>query len=81
MTSTPTGKALLIIQRVFLLHHFLQSSILHNLSVASKVTTLAMDSMFFFSDRLFRLQAVFRVAKKMTLWMYGSITQTCHRWG
>ena len=68
MSSTPTGKALLLIQRVLYLHHFLQSSIPHNLGVASKVTILAMDSMFYLVDRLLHLQAVFRVAGKMPLW-------------
>ena len=51
ISSTPTGKYLIIIQRVLSLHHFLQSSIPQNLGVASKVTTLATDSMFFFADR------------------------------
>ena len=46
MTSTPTGKALIIIQPVLYLHHFLQSSIPHKLGVSSKITTLATDSMF-----------------------------------
>ena len=46
MSSTPTGKDLLVIYRVLSLHHFLQSSIPHNLGVASKVTTFATDSMF-----------------------------------
>ena len=69
MTSPPTGKALLLIQRVISLHHFLQSAILQNLSVASKVTSLATDSMFFFADHLLHLQGVFRVARKMPLWM------------
>ena len=68
MTSTPTGKAFLLVQRVLPLHLFIQSSIPQNLVVASKVNTLAMDSMFFFADCLLRLQAVFRVAKKMSLW-------------
>ena len=63
-TSTPTGKALLLVQRVLSLHHFIQSSIPHNLSVASKVTTLATDSIFLFADSLLHLQAVFRVAEK-----------------
>ena len=40
----------------------MRSSIPQNLGVPSKVTTLAMDSMFFFADLLLRLQAVFRVA-------------------
>ena len=62
MTSTPTGKALVLVQRVISLHRFIQSSITHNLGVPSKVTTLAMDSMFFFADPLIHLQAVFRVA-------------------
>ena len=66
MTSTPEGKALVLVQHVLSLNHFLQSSIPHNLGVASKVTTLAMDSMFFFVDRLLHLQAVFRAAKKNT---------------
>ena len=52
MSSTPTGEALLLIQRVLYLHHFLQSSIPQNLGIASKVTTLATDSMFFFPDPL-----------------------------
>ena len=47
MTSTPTGKALLLIQCVLSLHNFLQSSIPHNLGVTSKLTTLATDSVFF----------------------------------
>ena len=47
--------------------------------IASIVTTLAMDGMFFFSDRLLHLQAVFNVAgKKSTvdvgyLWYLGCI--------
>ena len=64
MSSMPTGKALLIVHSVLSLHHFLQSSIPQNLGVPSKLTTLAMDSMFFFADRLLHLQAVFRVAGK-----------------
>ena len=67
MTSTPTGKALLLVQCVFYLHHFLQSYIPQNLGIASKVATLAMDSMFFFVDNLLHLQAVFRVSGKMPL--------------
>ena len=68
MSSTPTGKALLLIQCVLYLYHFLQSCIPQNLGVASKVTTLATDSMFSFADRLLHLQAVFRVAiKKFTV--------------
>ena len=51
MSSTPTWKALLIIQRALSLHHFLQSSIPQNLGVDSKVTTLATDSMFFLAYR------------------------------
>ena len=65
MTSTSTGEALLLVQRVLSLRHFLQSSIPQNLGVASKITTLAVDSMFFFAVRLFHLQAVFRVARKI----------------
>ena len=67
-TSTPTGKDLLPVQSILSLHHFLKSSIPQNLVVASKVTTLAMDSMFFFANRLLLLQAVFIVAGKMPLW-------------
>ena len=68
MASTPTGKALLLVQRVLSLHHFLQGSLTQSLGIASKVTTLEMDNMFFFADCLLQLQAVFRVAGKMTLW-------------
>ena len=53
---------MLIIQRVVSLNCFLQSSIHQNLGVASKVTTFAMDSTFFFADLLLHLQVVFRVA-------------------
>ena len=67
ISSTPTGKALVLVHCVVSLHHFLQSSVPQNLSVASKVTTLAMDSMFFFAGRLLHLQAVFIVAGKMSL--------------
>ena len=62
MTSIPTGKTLLLVQRVLYLHHFLKSSIPENLGVASKVTTLEMESMFFFANCLLHLQAVFRVS-------------------
>ena len=62
MTSTPTGKDLILVKRVLLLHHFLHYYIPQNLGVASKLTTLEMDSMFFFADRLLHLQAVFRVS-------------------
>ena len=65
MTSTLKSRALLLVQRVLSLHHFLQSSTPQNLGFASKVTTLAMDSMFFFADSLLHLQAVFIVAKKI----------------
>ena len=60
MTSTPTGKALLIVHSVLSLQYLLQSYIPQNLGIASKVTTLAMDSMFF--NSLLRLQAIFRVS-------------------
>ena len=43
---------------------FFWSYIPHNLGVASKVTSLVLDTMFFFADCLLRLQAVFRVARK-----------------
>ena len=64
MTTMTTGKTFLLVHHLLSLHHFLKSSIPQNLGVASKVTTLAMDSMFFFTNRLLRLQAVFRVAGK-----------------
>ena len=64
MTSTPIKRALLIVQRVLSLHHFLQSSILQNLGVAPKVINLSIYSMFFFVDSLLHLQEVFRVARK-----------------
>ena len=48
MKSTPTGKVLLLIQSAVSLHSFIQSSISQKLGVTSKVTTLAMDSMFSF---------------------------------
>ena len=67
MKSTPTRKALLIFWSVLYLHHFLQPSIPQNLGVESKVTTLAMDSMYIFSDSLLHLQAVFRVTKRKCL--------------
>ena len=64
MSSTLEGKALILTQSVLSLQKFLQYSIPPNLDFASKVTTLATDSMFFFADRLLRLQAVFRVSRK-----------------
>ena len=73
MSSIPTGKALVLVQIVLSLHHFLQSSIPQNLGVASKVTTLATESMLNFLDRLLHLQAVFRVCGKMPLCTQGSI--------
>ena len=68
MTSALTVKALLLVQRILYLHHLLQYYIPQNLGIPSKVTTLAMDSMFFFADSLLHLQAVFRVSGKMPLW-------------
>ena len=68
MTSNPTGKALILIQCVLALHHFLQSSITQNLGVSLKLITLATNSVLFFVDRLLHLQAVSRVARKMPLW-------------
>ena len=47
MKSMPTGKALLLVQRVLFLHLILQSSIPQNLGVASKVTTLEIEITFF----------------------------------
>ena len=64
MTSTPSGMPLLLVQRVISLRHFIQSSVTQNLGIASKVTTLAMDSIFFFADCLLHLQVVFIVAVK-----------------
>ena len=69
MLSMWKNKAFLLVQRVLSLHNFLQSSVHQNLGVSSKVTTLEMDSMFFFADNLLHLQAVFRVSGKMPLWM------------
>ena len=75
----PTGKALILVKRVLSLHLFTQSSIPQNLEVASKLTTLEMDSIFFFADHLLHLQAVFRVARKNAtvdvgyLWSLGCI--------
>ena len=65
MTSTPKGKALLLVQRVLSLHHFFHSSIPQSLSITSKVTTMGMDGMFFFVDHIINLQAVSRVARKI----------------
>ena len=73
MSSTPTGKSLLIIHRFLSVHHFLQSSIPQDLGVASKVITLSTDSIFLFAESLLHLQAVFRVAGKMTFWTLGCI--------
>ena len=64
MTSTQTAKALFLVQSVLSLHHFLRSFIPQNLGVASKVTTLAMGSIFFCADRLLHIQALFRVSEK-----------------
>ena len=68
VSSTPTVNDLILVQCVLSLHHFLQYSIPKNLVVSSKVTTLAMDSMFFFTDRLLNIQVEFRVSGKMPLW-------------
>ena len=65
MLSTTTENALVIFQRVLFLHHFLKYFIPQNLGIPSKVTTLAIDSMFLFVDFLLHLQAVFRVAFKI----------------
>ena len=67
IASTLTVKYLIIIQRVLSLHHFIQSSIPQNLGFTSKVTTLEMDSNFFFAGHLLHIQAVFRVAKDSTV--------------
>ena len=64
MKSTPTGKALLLVQRVLSLRHFIQSSVPQNLGVAQKLTTLVMDGIFFLVGSLLRIQAVFIVARK-----------------
>ena len=63
ITSTLTGKALIFFRRFLSLNQFIQSSISQNLAVASKVTTLAMDIMFFFKDCLLHIQAVSRVTE------------------
>ena len=65
MTSMPTGKCLLLFKHFLSLQHILQYSIPHNFGVASKVTTLEMDSIFFFADSLLHLQAVFKLARKI----------------
>ena len=65
ITSTPTNRAFIIVQRVLSLYHLLQFYVPQNLGVAPKLTTLAMESMFFFADSLLHLQAVFRVARKI----------------
>ena len=62
--SMLTGKSFLIVLCVIALHHYLHSSVLHNLGIESKVTNLAMDSMLFFQDSLLHLQVVFRVVRK-----------------
>ena len=64
MSSTRKGEALVLVKCVLLLHHFLQSSIPKELGVPSKVTTLAMESMFFFADCLLNQQEVFRFPEK-----------------
>ena len=64
MTSTPTGKDLLLVWSILSLHSFIQPSIPNNLSIASKVTNLTMDSKSFFADCLLHLQAVFKVTRK-----------------
>ena len=68
MSSTLTGKALLLIQRFLSLHHFLLSSIPQNLGVASKVTNLATDSMFLFADCYSIYKRYLESLKKMPLW-------------
>ena len=65
MKSTPTGKSLLLVKHVPSLYRFLKSSIPKNLDVASKLTTLAMESMSFFTNCLLHLQAIFRVTGKL----------------
>ena len=62
MTSTSTGEDLLLFQRVLSQHHSPKYYIPQNLGIASKITTLTMDSIFFFADCLLQLQAVFRVS-------------------
>ena len=85
-TSTPTGKSLLLVQRVQPLHLFIKSSIPHNLAFTSKVITLAMNSTFIFAYRLLHLQSVFRVAKKNVtvdiwyLWSLGCILYHLSFW-
>ena len=57
MTSTPTGETFLLVHRVLSLHYFLQYSIPQNLVVASKVKTLAMESVLSSQGCLLHLQA------------------------
>ena len=64
MLSTSTRRDLLLVECVLSLHNLLQYSTPHNLDVASKVTTFAIYSMFFFSDCVLHLQAVFRVSRE-----------------
>ena len=71
ITSTLKREYLLLVQRVLSLRHFLQPSIPQNLGFASKLTTLAMDSMSFLADHLLHLQAVFRVAEKNSTFDVG----------
>ena len=68
MRSTPPGKALVLVRRALSLHHFLRSSIPQNVGIPSKITTLAMDSTFFFAYRLLHLQAVLEFLGKKSLW-------------
>ena len=68
MTSTRTGKALLLVRFVLSLHHFLQSSIPQNLGIASKVTTFTMYSMFSLQIFYSIYKRYLVSPKKMPLW-------------
>ena len=79
MASNIKGKALLLIQLILYLHHLIQSSIPQNLGVASKVTTLVTESMFY-------LRIVYSICKRYLespenfhCGRTGSIAQTNNR--
>ena len=69
----PLQLKLLLVHLVLSLHLFLQSSISQNLGVASKLTTLEKDSMFFFADFLLHLQTVFTLTQKNSTVKIGYI--------
>ena len=81
MASTPTGKALILVQCVLSLNHFLQYYTPQNLGVASKLTTLEIDSMCVFTDCLLHLQAVFRISVKRHCVHRAALHKAFHRYG